>query len=153
MATVNWGGANAAQPYEGRDRHFILRSRIDGSSTTCASADTNKAAIIKAGWFIKRVWVKEKTAGSQAVNFGVGDSTSTGIWNGGQTFAASTVKTLPTDSLLNGIGSAEGGPTGKYYSSADYLHFANVMKYDGVCDIFAEVIDMSAREDAADYTN
>lgn len=171
MATVVWGGTGlqAVQPSQGEMRRFIVRNRVDcRNGNGMVIADTNKILIIKAGWFVNRVFARLIKAGTHGdVYAGITDSAGAywagtgGSWSIGGSAGSSTQGTGaisltgPTAVIGTTLNQAFGA-TGNYYGVADYLVLAlgsTGATFDGVIDVMADVIDTNPYENPASYSD
>jgi hypothetical protein len=63
MATIDkTTGKAAAAPWEGKDRHFIIKDRITLETADLVTANVIQALPVKAGWEVKGTRVKMVTA-------------------------------------------------------------------------------------------
>ena len=148
MALQDFTSHNASVPLDGTHRHFLLRNTIDctkstgGGFGTLLSSDTARILEIKEGWFVRQIWLRVVTPGSNtsAVE-SIGDSVGAATWIatdfafGSAGAAGKVVGNLHTDT--------NGALTGYLYLTDDYLLLTpKTANYDGAFEIVAEVIDV-----------
>jgi hypothetical protein len=121
MATVIHSGSVGRQPVRGEMRHFIVRARVDGRTSTVLATDTNKAFIIPAGWLVQRVWARMTVIGSTT---GAGNLLDSAGASWGATYPIGALGTTGATVLAGGSTGLIGALAlagGKFYPSADYI--------------------------------
>jgi hypothetical protein len=158
MATVFWSGNKVGQPAQGEMRRFVQKARIDARTTTVGGtalvySDTNKACLIKAGWIVKSVIPRMVQNGS---TYNVCQLKDSGSSTFGPTFPGggdgmTTGIAFGATMLAQGIAIASGG---KFYASDDYVNASfSVANFDGILDLFLDIIDTNAYEVGASFSN
>lgn len=142
MATVDKCGSSPALPVDGKDNHYIIRTRLDCTATAdnLAAADAAAVLEIPIGWELRKVWVKLVQKGTlAAVISDIGDTVGAAVW-GATNYAWGSGGTvgLVAGSLIGDTNPALGG---YYYTAANQLLLQNsVAVFDGILDIAVEVV-------------
>ncbi len=143
MATIDYCAGSAVIPSDSVGKVFIVKNRLDCYTTNLLSTDAARIIEIKAGWFVKEVWVKviQKGTNTSAME-SVGDvSTGTTAWIATDLAwgSAGTVGTVvhsvhatDTNAALNGY----------QYAAADYILVTpKTATYDGIVDVAILVVE------------
>jgi hypothetical protein len=148
MAIVLWGGTYPVQPVRGEMRRFIIRSRVDGTSTAVAQTDTNKVIPLRANWILAGVWTNVIKA-STNVRFGTGVITDQ-VQTYGASFYLGTAD-CATGASLGVTAPWVGLMNGNIIATAGYLGLSlaasfSTTGFNGIIDVYADIIDANAYE-------
>ncbi|MBF0591200.1 MAG: hypothetical protein HQL02_03845 [Nitrospirae bacterium] len=76
MATVDLTGGTSAIPYNGINREYQIRNRLNLGVTHVAASDTLNVLTVKANTHVKKVYTKVITPEGATATCTIGDSTS-----------------------------------------------------------------------------
>jgi len=155
MSTVVWGSTKSVNPAQGPIRRFLIRNRIDCTSTTMAIADTNEVLQIAAGWNVHKVWLKVTKAGTVGASTVTITDKNSHSWIVAGTLVGTTGTTGTYFETAHGdYYGSDNYADGHIYSAADYLLCALlVAAFNGILDVYASISDTNIDENASSWTD
>ncbi|MCG6552569.1 MAG: hypothetical protein L7F77_09600 [Candidatus Magnetominusculus sp. LBB02] len=75
MATIDLTGGQSAIPYDGLNKIYRIKNRLDFSALHVSASDVVEAVQVKANTHVKKVYVKLVTAEGSTATCTVGDAT------------------------------------------------------------------------------
>ncbi len=138
MAEKDYTGGKSLFPWDAKDKHYVVKHRLDFSKTALLNADAAKAIAVPAGVMVKNVVAKIITPEGGAGAFTIGHAAADAGFEGNGDINAAA------NTLSRGIGGTDADVTadGYLYAADGFIFFEGSIDLDAaVVDIMAEIVD------------
>lgn len=148
MGTIATMLGSNKKPWEGSNKVYLMRQRLNFSETPCASGDVVQALSIPANTFVQKAFCNIVTAEGGALTAELGDGADANGWDVQVDLnAAAGTITAPSMALSEGTPNTytDAYAPGKLYDAADTIDLVLGGAADAaVVDVYAICVDLNA---------